>query len=244
MEDFSRNIIIVEDDIALAIDLEMIVEEMGYKVIDKVDNSDDAFEVIENQEPDLILMDIDIKGDLTGIQIAEQIKSLNIPVLFVTSFNDQAHFEKARQTNYIGYIVKPVNKFSLRSSIETAFRKMASREKKEETGAFPFNDTLFFKKRGILHRIKISSILYISADDDYTITTAEKGEFISSLRLFEIEKLLEPFSFIKVHRSHLVNINKINSIDTKKNVLKVGEHEVPVSRSNKNLIIEKIQLVR
>ena len=121
---------------------------------------------------------------------------------------------------------------------------MASREKKEETGAFPFNDTLFFKKRGILHRIKISSILYISADDDYTITTAEKGEFISSLRLFEIEKLLEPFSFIKVHRSHLVNINKINSIDTKKNVLKVGEHEVPVSRSNKNLIIEKIQLVR
>lgn len=240
MATFSLNILIVEDDISLAVDLEMIVEEMGYNVIGKPDNSEEALKIIEQEVPDLILMDIDIKGNLTGIQVAEKIRHADIPVLFVTSFNDQIHFDQAKKTNYIGYIVKPVNKFTLRSTIENTFRGIA----KEETEAFPIKDTLFFKKRGILYRIKIPSILYVSADDDYTITTTQEGEFISSLRLFEIQELLEPFDFIKVHRSHLVNLNKVHSIDTNRNILKIGEHEVPVSRTNKGLILEKIQLLK
>jgi len=252
MSDFSLNIQIVEDDLALAIDLEMIVEEMGYNVIARVDNSAEALETVYTKSPDLILMDIDIKGNMSGIEIAEKIRHLDIPVLFITSHNDQEHFGAASQTNYIGYLVKPVNKFTLRSTIETTF-KLLSKNEQEINGkpeaeleqeAFPYKDHLFLKKRGVLHKIKIPNILYVSANDDYTITMTEDGKFISSLRLFEIQKLLEPFDFIKVHRSHLVNLNKVHSIDTNRNILKIGEHEVPVSRSNKQTIIEKIQLIK
>lgn len=249
MSDFSLNIQIVEDDLALAIDLQMIVEEMGYNVVGRVDNSTDALEMIHTKSPDLILMDIDIKGNMSGIEVADKIRHLDIPVLFITSYNDQEKFDAASQTNYIGYLVKPVNKFTLRSTIETTFRRLVEDEKEkndqadqsENQDSFPLKDSLYFKKRGVLHKIKISRILYVSANDDYTITMTEDGKFISSLRLFEIQKLLEPFDFAKVHRSHLVNLSKISSIDTSKNVLLVGEHKIPFSRANKSLIMEKIQ---
>lgn len=245
MTPFSLNILIVEDDISLALDVEMMIDEMGYNLVGRVDNSTEALEIIYTYQPDLILMDIDIKGSLTGIEVAHKIKPLDIPVLFITSFDDEEHFSRAIVTNYIGYLVKPVNKFTLRATIETAFKRL-SEEAQEETqqSAFPFKDSLFFKKRGILHKIPIKSILYISADGDYTITVTEVGEFISSLRLFEIEKVLKNYSFIKIHRSHIVNLEKVNSIDPTNNVLRIGAREIPISRANRNLLLEKIHFLK
>jgi DNA-binding LytR/AlgR family response regulator len=240
MENFGINILIVEDDIVLAIDTEMIVVEMGYTVIGRADNSVDALRIIEQDKPDLILMDIDIKGNLTGIQIAEKIKHADIPVLFITNFNDQEHYNKAAKTNHIGYMIKPVNKFTLRSAIESAFRKLANETKEDHS--FPFKDTIFFKKRGLLYRIKIPSILFVRADNDYTITVTDEGEFISAMRMFELCKLLEPFNFVKTHRSYIVNLNKINTVDNRKSLLKIGTHDIPISRSNKTLVIEKLKL--
>ena len=252
MSDFSLNIQIIEDDLSLAIDLQMIVEEMGYNVIARVDNSAEALEMVYTKNPDLILMDIDIKGNMSGIEVADKIKHLDIPVLFITSHNDQENFGAASKTNYIGYLVKPVNKFTLRSTIETTFKQLSKNEKEisgppsqtEKQEAFPFKDSLFFKKRGVLHKISIPNILYVSADDDYTITVTEDGEFISSLRLFEIEKLLKPYSFVKTHRSHIVNLSKVNSIDPTNSVLKIGAREIPISRSNRTMILEKIHLLK
>ena len=123
MSDFDLNILIIEDELALAIDLEMLIVEMGHQVIAIVDNSNDAFKEIKNQKPDLILMDIQIKGNMTGIQIAETIKKDEIPVLFITSLTDNFHFEQAQKTNPIGYLNKPIYKFTLRTILEAAFKK-------------------------------------------------------------------------------------------------------------------------
>jgi len=241
MKDFVLNILIVEDDIALAANLEMTVEEMGYRVIARVDNSTDALKIIETKHPDLILMDIDIKGDLTGIQVAERIKHSEIPVLFITSFNEQKYFDLAKQTNYIGYLIKPVNKFTLNSAIEVTYRNLSENSKQQNI--FPHKDFLFFKKRDIFYRIKIPSILFVSANDNYTIVMTDQGEFNSSIRLFEFQKLLEPFQFFKVHRSHIINIRKITKIDASKNTLDIEGHEIPFSRANKPVIIEKFELL-
>lgn len=246
MSAFSLDILIVEDDISLAIDLEMMINEMGYHLIGRVDNGAAALEIIHTSSPDLVLMDIDIKGDLTGIDIAEKIKHLDIPVLFITSFDDEQHFSKAAQTNYIGYLVKPVNKFTLRSTIELTFRQLAaSNVADEQQGAFPFKESLFLKKKGIIYKININSILYVTANDDYTMTMTERGEFISSLRLFEVEKILTNYPvFFKTHRSYIVNLAKIDSIDEDNNLLKIGKMKIPVSRRNRPLLMEHIRLLR
>ena len=254
MANFSLNILIVEDDLALALNLEVIVEEMGYNVIGRVDNSAEALELILTKKPDLILMDIDIKGDLSGLQIADKIKHLAIPVIFTTSHDSQEYFDKAELTNNIGYLVKPVHKFTLLSTIETAFKKLFQVEQKNNSNTeiqaedkqkvFSLKDALFFKKRGLLHKINICDILYISADDNYTITVTKDGEFLSALRLFEIEEILKSHSFLKTHRSYLINIHKIDSIDPVKNIINIGSKEIPISRANRTMVLEKINLLK
>lgn len=239
MENFSLNILIVEDDLTLAIDLEMMVAAMGYNVIGKTDNATDALQIIESQQPDLVLMDIEIKGDLTGIELAEKIRPTDIPVLFITGFDDQEHYQRARQTNNIGYLIKPVRKFTLHAAIETAFRRLSKETSGKEN--FSHKNSLFFKKRGILHRIRIPSILFVSADDDYTIVETTKGRFVSSLRLFEMNQMLEVFDFLKVHRSHVVNLHKVDQVDTRNNWLKIGPHSIPVSRNNKPIVLHKLE---
>ncbi len=254
MSDFSLNILVVEDNLSLALELEMLVKEMGYNVIGRVDNSAEALEMIFSKSPDLILMDIDIKGNLSGVQIADKIRHLNIPVIFITGNNTQAHYDEAAKTNNIGFLIKPVNKFTLLSTINTFFKKLSLAEQKSDTESemvldekeeiFPLKDFLFFKKRGLLHKISIPDILYVSADDNYTVTVTEKGEFLSALRLFEIEEILNDYSFIKTHRSYLINIDKIDSIDSGKSIINIGSKEIPISRANRVLVLEKIQLLR
>lgn len=118
MGDSSLNVLIVEDDLALAVDMEMMMDELGHQVIGRVDNSTDALKKIEQHQPDLILMDIKINGELNGIQIAEMIKDKNIPILYVTSENNQGSYDKAQKTNLIGYLIKPVYKYTLKTTIE------------------------------------------------------------------------------------------------------------------------------
>ena len=83
------NILIVEDSISYSIELEQLASEIGFNVIGVVDNSADALDTIFSTPPDIILMDINIKGKLNGIEIAKKINHLNIPILYITSFNDE-----------------------------------------------------------------------------------------------------------------------------------------------------------
>ena len=99
MTNSALKILIVEDNISFALELEMILDEIGYQIIATVDNSAEALDIIFSKEPDLILMDIDIKGNLSGTQIGQKIKHLNIPIIFITSFDNKERYEDARQSN-------------------------------------------------------------------------------------------------------------------------------------------------
>jgi len=107
------SLLIVEDSISYAIELEQLSEEIGFDVLASVDNSADALDIIFSEAPDIILMDINIKGRLTGIDIAKKIIHLDIPVLYITSFSDEETYNKAQESNLIGYIVKPVVKLKI-----------------------------------------------------------------------------------------------------------------------------------
>ena len=122
-------------------------------------------------------MDNDINGEITGIELAEQIKHLSIPTLFITSFGQLEYYERAKQTNFIGYLVKPINKLSLRSSIELAIQTLEQNRLMDNEGPFSSNQDLYFKKKGIYNKVAIKDILLIQADDDYTLTITDKGAF-------------------------------------------------------------------
>ena len=123
-------ILVVDDEAIITMQLEERLHAMGYTVIGMAASGEDAIEKARRLSPDLILMDIVMPGKLNGIEAAKVIADeLAIPVVFVTSYADDAIIEKAKQVGPYGYIVKPFNELEIKAAIEVAlFRKTAEEE--------------------------------------------------------------------------------------------------------------------
>jgi PAS domain S-box-containing protein len=118
-------IMIVEDEVIVAKDIQRILKKLGYEAFDPYPNPKKALEAIEKLNPDLLLLDINLKGSQTdGVHLAEEIKqAYNIPFIFLTAFSDKATLERAKQTEPYGYIIKPFEEDDIRTAIEIAYYK-------------------------------------------------------------------------------------------------------------------------
>ncbi len=130
------NIVIVEDDAVLAVDLKSRLENMDYNVSAMVPSGEEAVVKIKQISPDLVLMDIMLKGKMDGIETAGNIRSkLNIPIVYLTAFAQEEILERAKISEPFGYIIKPFQDRELKSTVEIALYKhsMEKRLKENET---------------------------------------------------------------------------------------------------------------
>jgi CheY-like chemotaxis protein len=126
-------ILIVEDEGLVALDLKDRLESFGYEVTDIVPSGEMAVEKIGTQNPDLVLMDIMLSGEMDGIMTAEEIrKRLNIPVVYLTAYSEENILQKAKITEPYGYIIKPYNDRELHIAVEIALYKHAVDAEKEK----------------------------------------------------------------------------------------------------------------
>lgn len=111
-------ILVVEDEAMIALDIKEKLIDMGYIVPMTTDNGADAIRHAGELRPDIVLMDIVIKGDMDGIEAAEQIKEkFNIPSLFLTAYNSGSIIDRAMKVNPIGYLLKPFDDSKLQDAI-------------------------------------------------------------------------------------------------------------------------------
>ena len=117
-------VLVVEDDNVLAKIAEMRLTNLGYEMCGRATTSAEAIEMVVKHKPDLVLMDINIKGDVDGIDTANMIKKgFGIPVVYATSHTDAPTLERAKATNPDGFIMKPFKDDDLRVAIELALKK-------------------------------------------------------------------------------------------------------------------------
>ena len=117
-----KGILIVEDDMIIAMVLERMVRKLDHKVLDKVITGQEAIECAQENEPDLILMDIQLKDDIDGIEAMKEIRKFSdVPVIYITGNSDQYNLNRAKETNFIEYLVKPIRMEDLKDSFEQAF---------------------------------------------------------------------------------------------------------------------------
>ena len=117
-----RKILIVEDQSVIAIDLKRSLSERGYVVVGISDNSEDAVNKADECRPDLILMDIMLNGEKSGIETAELIKKKqDIPIIFLTALTDIDTYFKALKTEPFKYLMKPIEMESLETAIKKIF---------------------------------------------------------------------------------------------------------------------------
>jgi CheY-like chemotaxis protein len=119
-----EKILLVEDDDVIAKVADWRLKNLGYTVCGRATSGAEAMELVVNARPDLVLMDINIKGDVDGIETAKMIKDgFKIPVVYVTSHSDGPTLERAKATHPDGFIVKPFDDKDLRVAIQLALNK-------------------------------------------------------------------------------------------------------------------------
>lgn len=236
-------IFIVEDDMEIAESLVEMIEILGHAVVGQALSYDEAIKGLEKNDVDVALVDIQLKGDKTGIDVAEKLKNeFNIPFIFTTAFADKETIAKAARHSPYGYIVKPYSMKEINAGIEIAIsnHQNISQLNNEEGRVFDQNN-LFVKVNSRLVRIDPEDILFIEAKGDYVLfKTKEKGYIVHST-IKGIESKLDNAIFVRVHRSYIVNIAKI--VDIEENNLLIGDLVIPISRSQKSNLLSKLNTI-
>lgn len=128
----SPKILVVEDENVVALEIKKRLKRLGYLVPSVASSGREAINKTEGFLPDLVLMDIRLKGDMDGIETAKEInKRFNIPVIYLTAHSDDETLKRAKQTDPYGYILKPFEEDDLRTTIELALHR-SKMEKRDE----------------------------------------------------------------------------------------------------------------
>ncbi|MBE6496966.1 MAG: response regulator [Methanobrevibacter sp.] len=164
--DEKEKIIVVEDESIVALNLKYDLEDLGYEVIDTFDTATDAIEKSEELFPDLVLMDIQLKGDVDGIQAAKEISEMGIPVIFLTANTDDATSFEALKTAPYGYLSKPYSLKQLELTVAMVLRKHEEDIKtiiKTEDKVSEKNKELIVEKTDVAIILGISIILIVES---------------------------------------------------------------------------------
>jgi len=125
--------LIVEDEILIAEELRERLSRLGFFVIAVVDSAEEGVAIATSERPDVVLMDIRLKGAKDGVQAAEEIHGLvDVPVVYLTAHSDRLTVERAKRTHYDGFILKPFRAKELQSTIEIAIQRHALRTSEKE----------------------------------------------------------------------------------------------------------------
>ncbi len=239
-------ILIVEDNVIIADDMQSMLEEIGYEIVDNVIVYEQAEQVLKTQEVDLVLIDIILASDKTGIDLGKHIRdNYNIPFIFVTSNSDRATVENAKTVKPNGYLVKPFEQQDLYTSIEIALSnfdysgKSASEAPLGSDDKVVSNsvlrDSIFVKKQHLYYRIQFGDIQYIKADNVYLeVHTIDKKFLVRSPLKDYLEKLPKN-KFYRAHKSYIVNVDHIDAINSKD--IMINNTLIPISKDFKEFII-------
>tara|TARA_R110000868_G_scaffold3811_12_gene23532 strand:+ start:15383 stop:16138 length:756 start_codon:yes stop_codon:yes gene_type:complete len=240
-------ILIVEDNVIIADDMQSMLEEIGYEIVDNVIVYEQAVEVLKNKEVDLVLIDIILASDKTGIDLGKHIReNYNIPFIFVTSNSDRATVENAKTVKPNGYLVKPFEQQDLYTSIEIALSNFisvknnsAGESQEEEDDRLMSNkvlkDSIFVKKQHLYYRIQFGDIQFIKADNVYLeVNTVDKKFLVRSPLKDYLEKLPQQ-KFYRAHKSYIVNVDHIDAINSKD--ILINNTLIPISKEFKEFII-------
>jgi len=235
-------IMIVEDEPIIADEIAAIIEDIGYTVAAKILHSKEVIDAFNLSEPDVVIMDINLGNEKDGVQLAAEMRQIkNIPLIFLTSYSDNATIERTKEVNPDGFIVKPFDEKDLQIAIEIAFNRFEQQRKiifdaKLET--FLINKFLFIRSKNKLIKLVPHDIIFAEAKSNYTLIKTTKDKFTLTATLGTIEDKLLPFGFFRIHRSYLANVEKIDSIE--ENHVIIDGETIPISKKQKQDLLHLI----
>lgn len=251
MEDVKR-ILVVEDESIVSKDIQISLKRLGYEICGSASTGEEAVEIVQEEQPDLILMDIMLKGKLNGIETAHLIReSIDVPIIYLTAYADESTLSKAKITEPYGYIIKPFQEIDLHTSIEMALYKHNKEvEKKKEVemlysavdGAEK-GEILFVRSKSSLVKLKADDIVFVEALKDYVSIFTPTAKYVIHSTMKDIEKKLPSNDFLRVHRSYIVRLDKILAIEHSFLKMEDTEKQIPIGGNYREILFNKIKTI-
>ena len=237
----------VEDEQIHQLNLQILSEQLGYDLIDVVEDPFVALERIKEEKPDLLLLDVRLDAEEDGIQLAQRVNDIEpIPMIFVTSDQNDETFERAKEVRPSAFLKKPIDAPALRNAIELAVRNFKADQERlaaENTSKSTLTDSFYIKIGNKLRKIRLEDIDYVEVQEKFCSLVIAQREIHIKMPLKDLLQKLPEESFAQVHRSFVVNINKMDSINLSDNEIVCGDQTIPVSRSYKERFLERIQML-
>jgi two-component system LytT family response regulator len=241
---------VIVDDEKLARDLlqEYLQQIPNIQIVGEASKGKDAVELIDKVKPDLVFLDVQMPG-MTGFDVLEEINHDPF-VIFCTAYDQYAL--KAFEKNAVDYILKPLDQERFRLAVERAIGRMKVDENSvgellrnlKTENKTQYDSHIFVQKSEKLLNLPVEEIVYLEASGDYTILTTKNDQFVSSSGIGKLEEILNPETFIRVHRSTIININNLKEIEKHFNggmvVKMLNGKSFPVSRTYAKLIRKKV----
>lgn len=242
---YTPRILIVEDDMIIAANISLQLTDLGYEVTGIVSRGEEAIIHAKGNTPDIILLDINLKGDLDGIETAKSIQtSADIPIIYLTANSDEVTFEKAKKTRPRAFVTKPFNKVSLGRSIALVVEQLSNTEHGRNRQRNDFEvlaDRIFVRHKGKMEKLLFADILYIEADRNYCTVVSVARQFVLTSTLKAMEEKLPGIDFLRVHRSFIVNISKLDAVA--EGHIEIGRKPIPIGKSYKEQLLRRIHMI-
>ncbi len=234
-----RAIIVEDEKPARELVKAFLKEHDNIELICECDNGFDGVKVINEMKPDLVFLDIQMPK-LTGFEMIELLDELP-EVVFTTAFDQYAI--KAFELSAVDYLMKPFSKKRFSEAIEKVFYRISQNKKKPRIQEFAEHvkedteeiERIFVKTGSKIDVVPVAEIVHIESEDDYVEIFTPKGKFLKKETMNYLEKVLPKDTFVRVHRSSIINLNNIQKIekygkDSSMVILKDGSR-VNVSKS-------------
>lgn len=233
---------VIVDDETLARELLMlhIAKIPNLEVVDACSNAIDAKFSVEKFKPDILFLDIHMPN-LSGIDLLKLLKQPPLTIL-TTAYSEYAL--EGYALDVVDYLLKPIEFDRFFKAVAKAMDLLVLKNAKEKTveqtpPELPAETYFFAKVDYKMVRIEFESILFVEALQKYIRIHTENERFVILMSMVAAEELLPCQTFIRIHRSYITNIHKINSIEG--NLVSIGKHRLPISKGYREAFLQKIQ---
>ncbi|MEI6947866.1 LytTR family DNA-binding domain-containing protein [Paraflavisolibacter sp. H34] len=228
--------LIVDDNQMARMAMKQLVSQVQVlELIAECSNALEAYNYLNTEQIDLLLLDIEMPG-MTGIELTKKLGNKSPLIIFTTAKSDYA--VEAFELNVVDYLIKPVNLVRFLQAVERAEEALDSNKEDVKIEAQEF---VFVKDNGILKKLNVEDILYLEAMGDYVkVHTSQKFHVLHST-LKSIEEKLSPAKFIRVHRSYIVALQKIDFIQD--GVINIAKASIPVAETYKASLNRRLNLL-
>ncbi len=219
------------------------------EVIGECSKGTEAVEQINKLKPDLIFLDVQMPG-MNGFDVLDEIEHEPY-VIFTTAYDQYAI--KAFERNAVDYVLKPLDQERFKLAVDRALKQQKMEEGNLEglldslravNPRSTYDSHVFVQKSEKLFNLPVEDIIYLEASGDYTVISTKNDQFVSSSGIGKLEELMNPDTFIRVHRSTIINVNSLKEIERHFNggmIVKMQNGKsFPVSRTYAKLIRKKV----